>query len=147
VCWKEASFQLADCAAVAYVLQARALRAGWSLERMAWSYASLGADNPRAAMARALPDGDASFLTQAENGRWGQVRVVSREALAGAIANPCPGARHWGGLKLGPDARRAAAAVQGGRWRQVRCVRKTLNTFFAEGRATVAAVQAAGGYR
>lgn len=146
VCWKEASFRLSDCAAIGYVLQARALRAGWTFERMARSYASLGADSERAARARALPDSDSPSFTQAENGRWALVRIVARETMQGRAANPCPKARHWGATNLVPDVLRAAGALRAGRWVRVSCRPATANAFYREAR-TLGAAEAAGRFQ
>lgn len=130
VCWKEASFSLSDCAAIGYVLQARARRARWPFERMAWAYASLDADHPRARRARELPDSDAPDFSSYENRRWARVRQVAQATLAGELPNPCPRALHWGGLALAADLRRATTAQLLGKWRLVRCKPSTANAFY-----------------
>ena len=144
VCFVEAETSLSDCAAITYVLRARARRSGWTFERMAHAYSALDADNDRARFARELPAGDVEEWSAATNAKWAAVRRIAARALAGHAANPCVGARHWGGPSLEPDSRRAAKAVGEGRWRRVQCNRPVLNAFFAEiSRSTLSAAEAA----
>lgn len=143
VCWKESTFRRSDCAAIAYVLKRRARARGWTFERMAYAY-SLGKKTERSAHARSLPDGDARRFSPAANREWSDLREYARDALAGRIANPCPRAGHWGGMKLTPDLERATRAVSEGAWVPVDCRVDTVNTFFAMGGAVVSAAQAAG---
>lgn len=129
-CFVEASFRLADCAAIAYVLRARAMRTGWSLHRTTLAYSALDADTPRAALARSLPAGDEPSFTPAQNKRWALVRAVARAALEGRVGNPAPGARHWGSRGLPNDVARAQRAIDAGRWRLVPA--QTVNAFYAD---------------
>ena len=147
-CWLEAGWSLSDCAAITYVLRARAERARWPLLRMVNAYSALDGSSPRAELARSLPDGAATAFSSRENERWTAVRLVAREALAGRMSNPCPRARHWGGATLAPDAARAARALSAGRWRAARCRQQTSNVFYVEvAGKTLAASIAAGGLR
>lgn len=140
----EGGFSLTDAAATVYVIKARARRAGWSFERMAWKYSALDADNDRARFARELPNGDLEEWGRAENRRWAAVRRVAALALAGRVRNPAPGATHWGARNLRPDVERGNRAVQEGRWERVQS--ETKNAFFrlARGGEVVAAAEAAG---
>jgi hypothetical protein len=141
VCWVEAGWRLADCAAITRVLVRRAERAGWSVERMARAYSAIERDHARAAFARQLPAG----LTARELERWSLLRAVAEGALDGRISSPCRGALHWGGPKLAPDVRRAGRAVREGRWKRVRCSVEVANAFYAEtGKRVVSAREAAG---
>jgi hypothetical protein len=142
VCFVEAETSLADCAAITYVLRARAHRSGWSFERMAWAYSALGADNDRARFARELPGGDIEEWSPQQNAEWAQVRRVALLALEGRVRNPAPHATHWGARNLSGDVRRAERAIEQGRWRRVPSA--TLNAFYVEVRGkTLAAAEAA----
>lgn len=128
-CWLEGGWSLSDCAAIVYVLKARARRSGATLASMTLAYSALDADTPRAAFARQLPASDEPTFSARENERWAVVRAVARAALDGRVRNPAPGARHWGARNLPADVRRAERAVQSGRWRSIES--DTRNAFFA----------------
>lgn len=132
VCWLESSFAQADCAALLHVLMRRAERAGVPLVEMAWRYSALRRNHARAALARALPDGDEPTWTAAINRRWSALRETALGVLNGSVADPCPGATQWGGMGLHADERRARAALASGRWVHARCAVGTANTFFRE---------------
>lgn len=127
-CWLEASFSFADCAAIEHVLERRAERAGVSLVEMVHRYTALRASNARARLARQLPDGDEPSFTVRENARWAELRA----AVAAGQVDTCPGAQHWGGMRIAVDRARAHAAVRAGRWEVAKCIVSTSNTFFRE---------------
>lgn len=128
----EAGFSLPDCAAIAYVLRARARTAGCTVAEMAMRYTALKAQNDRARFARELPRGDVEEWNRATNRLWADVRRTAALALRGRIANPTPGARHWGSRTLANDKRRAQRAIDGGRWETIEA--ETRNAFYAEAR-------------
>lgn len=127
----EAGFSLQDCAAIAYVLRARARVARCTVTDMALRYTALKAHNDRARFARELPAGDLEEWNRATNRLWRDVRRTARAALRGAVPNPTPGARHWGARNLPNDVKRATRAVEGGRWKTIEA--ETRNAFYAEG--------------
>lgn len=131
-CWLEATWSLSDCAAIHGVIKRRAERAGWTYERMLLAYSALDAQTDRAAVARALPDGDVPGWTAKDNGRWSNLRDVARGAIDGDVPTPCQGATQWGGSRLPRDHERIVRNVQAGRWRVLRCSRPTANTFLEE---------------
>ncbi len=151
-CWGEEGFNVAGCAAVVYVLRARARRVGVDVATMAQRYSSaLRGGSARQLLAQRLPAGDEPSWPAEWNRRWARVREVAAGALAGHIANPCPRAAHFGGMTLGPDHNRATRAVREGRWRRVRCRRfegeRPASTYFALVSGVVRADIAAGAAR
>lgn len=132
VCWLEATWSLSDCAAIVFVLERRARRVGSPIAEMAVRYSAIDAGTERAAFARALPDGDEPAWPSHLNSRWRLLREHVEHTLAGRVLNPCRGASQWGARNLPCDVRRAVDAVQAGRWRVVRCTRRTANAYYTE---------------
>ena len=129
-CWLEAGWSPADCAAIAYVIRARAARRGSTFTEMLVAYSAIDADSPRATFARQLPDGDEPTWNARTNARWRQLRRHAAAVLAGNVRNPCVGARDWGARNLPNDVRRAVKAIEAGRWRVVTCTEQTANAFY-----------------
>ena len=129
-CWLEATWQSTDCAAIAYVILRRADDARMTPAAMAHAY-SLDKKTPRAAKARALPEG----LHARELERFAVLVDITEGVLEGRIANPCPRAFHWGSRVLSTDVACAEHAISQGRWRVVRCKKATANAFYAKAAA------------
>lgn len=108
----EAGFRApTDHAAIFHVLQRRAHRAGWSIERMSYAYSS--------PMKRGMP----AWARRAPASAWAPVIARARAFLRGEVPNPCPGADHWGDRR--GDLLRARRAG----WRMAGCT-GTLNAFW-----------------
>lgn len=126
------STRTGDCAAIVHVLLRRADRAGTTPIAMARAYsAALGPGGRPWVRGLALdghePAGWPERLAWARY-RPGWLALVRhvRDVLAGRVADPCPGAVHWG-MRTGRDAQRARRAG----WRLVECSAPTRNAFWA----------------
>lgn len=109
-------------------------------------YSALDADNERAAEVRTYGWGNVEGKGKRWNAQWAKLRALVAEFDRGEVDDPCPTARHWGGLAIDADRERAERAVREGRWRRADCGR-TSNTFYAEvaqRRAVLAASEASG---
>lgn len=126
------STRTGDCAAIVHVLLRRSERAGVRPIEMARAYsAALGPGGRPWVRGLALdghePAGWPRDLRW-ERYRPGWLALVShvRDVLAGRVADPCPGAVHFG-ARGGVDMRRARRAG----WRLVECSAPTRNAFWA----------------
>lgn len=131
-CWLESGHRLTDCAALAFVIARRAVRAGSTFSEMLVAYSALGHSTARARMVRTWPWGDIADATKAHNARWRRLREHVTRIAAGVVPDPCTGGRalHWGSRTVAADVARGKRAVDSGRWRRVWCGR-VANQFYA----------------
>ena len=137
----EADWSASDRAAIWHVLKRRADRAGVSMEAMLRRYVSAFRVRPSARI-RWVMELEPTCSQPAHwpsNQAWPHYQPKCLQAFSdaqafasGVLTDPCPGATHFGGMRLAADHARAATAVAAGRWRVVRCAKPTVNTFFAE---------------
>lgn len=114
----------ADCAAILHVLERRGARVGRTAAETALRYASVHRA-PQGELGRSVRY--ASLLTLAERAP-AVVALVIAWVRGERVADPCPGAMHWG------DAHRDRERAERAGWVRVRCTEPTANLFWREPR-------------